>query len=183
LKIYTRTGDQGNTSLLGGTKVSKSALRLDAYGTVDELNSYLGLLADLDDFAGFKEFLRDTQENLFSVGSHLACESDNLISKLPSLESAWIKAVEDAIDKMDQNLPAMKNCILPGGKTSVSFCHIARCVCRRAERRVIGLSEESRVNPIIIQYLNRLSDYLFILARAVGQEQGVPEIPWKPKTK
>ena len=181
MKIYTKTGDLGETSLLGGKRVKKSNPRIDAYGTVDELNSYIGLLISLDDQEDRKKLLAQIQNNLFVMGSHLACASDKKTDNLPVLENSSIIELENQIDEMTNLLPEMKNFILPGGNQHISFCHIARCVCRRAERCVVELNEIEKVESILIQYLNRLSDYIFVLARKIGQETNTPEIPWKSK--
>lgn len=179
-KIYTKTGDKGQTSLLGGTRVSKSHERIEAYGTVDELNSHIGLLADLEVNQHRKGFLRDIQNILFSIGSSLANESEKPSFKI-EVKNEWITELEKEIDKMEENLEPLKNFILPGGHLSVSFCHVARCVCRRAERLVIGIKENSKIDEAIIQYLNRLSDYLFVLSRMMAKELGVKEVIWKMK--
>lgn len=180
MKIYTKTGDKGKTSLLGGSRVLKSSLRIDTYGTVDELNSYIGLLADFEINQQRQELLRNVQNNLFSIGSHLAAEDPAKFDRLPSLEESEIEQLEKEIDKMTSSLPEMRNFILPGGHPEVSYCHIARSVCRRTERLVVALGNEEDVNEIILIYLNRLSDFLFTLARKMAAEHGVEEIPWKP---
>jgi cob(I)alamin adenosyltransferase len=181
LKIYTKTGDKGTTSLIGGTKVAKSDLRIEAYGTVDELNSFIGLCRDLLKNKKSSKVLLKIQDRLFIIGSSLACDpGKELKMKIPNLEEADIIFLEKEIDKMDEVLPAMKNFILPGGHKSVSILHIARCICRRAERCCVRLQIESNEeDSIIIKYLNRLSDYLFVLARFTGHELKVKEIPWK----
>lgn len=181
MKIYTKKGDKGRTSLLGGTRVSKSDDRLNAYGTIDELNSVLGLVSDLEINDQRVSFLRQIQTRLFTVGSSLAAETTRAKDFKPDLISEDISALELAIDQMNEDLPPMKNFILPGGHQLVSTSHIARTVCRRAERLVIKLSEKEDIEEIIIQYLNRLSDYLFVLARKQGFELGVSEIPWRPR--
>ncbi len=183
MKIYTRTGDRGSTSLLGGKRVSKSDVRIDAYGTVDELSSYLGLLADHKENGSRKYFLKTVQEQLFSIGSILAVEPGKSFDYIPEIDEAHIKDIEKQIDKMNEELPEMRYFILPGGHTLISFTHIARCVCRRAERSVALLMKQADVEEIILKYLNRLSDYLFVLSRKVGQELGVEEKPWKPREK
>lgn len=183
MKIYTKTGDKGTTSLIGGTKVSKSHLRIEAYGTVDELNSYIGLCKDLLTDENSKAVLQEIQDRLFTIGSALACDPEKETKmKIPDLKETDITLLEKEIDKMNDVLPAMKSFILPGGHPSISHLHIARCVCRRAERCCVRLeSEKNEVEPIIIKYLNRLSDYLFILARYTGQILNVADIPWKPR--
>ncbi|MEO6233036.1 MAG: cob(I)yrinic acid a,c-diamide adenosyltransferase [Ferruginibacter sp.] len=184
LKIYTKTGDLGKTSLIGGTKVPKSHLRIESYGTVDELNSYIGLVRDhLTDEAS-KTILKEIQDRLFTVGSSLACDPDKEpLMKIPDLKEADVVLLENEIDKMNEVLPAMKFFILPGGHPAVSTAHIARCVCRRAERLCVNMQEhELFVDPLVIKYINRLSDYLFVLSRYIGHLLNVPEIPWKPRT-
>lgn len=183
MKIYTKTGDKGSTSLIGGTKVSKAHLRIEAYGTVDELNSYIGLCRDHITDANSRAVLLETQDRLFTVGSALACDPEKETRlKIPDLHEEDITLLEKAIDKMHEVLPPMKSFILPGGLIAASHLHVARCVCRRAERQVVRLSEESHEVEIIIQkYLNRLSDYLFVLARYVAFLEKAEEIPWKPR--
>ncbi|HEY4111195.1 cob(I)yrinic acid a,c-diamide adenosyltransferase [Puia sp.] len=267
IRIYTKTGDKGSTSLIGGTKVPKSHLRIEAYGTVDELNSFIGLLSDHLSAAGaapapasasplaaaaspspspstavsplvstapapasasplaaiaspspspstavspltaasappaspsataepavaasplFPEaqiLLREIQDRLFTVGSSLACDPDKEPKfAIPDLHEADIQLLESAIDSMDAELPPMKSFVLPGGHPAVSTAHIARCVCRRAERGVVRLQDAGApIEPLVLQYLNRLSDYLFELARFIGHRLAVPEIPWKPR--
>ena len=181
MKIYTKGGDKGKTSLLGGSRVLKSNIRIHAYGTVDELNSYMGLLADQEVNRARIDFIRIIQSTLFTIGSHLAAAPGQDTSKLPEIGLSQVELLEEAIDDMDDALPALKSFLLPGGHQSVSFGHVSRCVCRRAERLVIQLSNEDKVAPIIIAYLNRLSDYLYVLARKMGQELAVEEIPWKGK--
>lgn len=183
MKIYTKTGDKGSTSLIGGTKVSKAHLRIEAYGTVDELNSYIGLCRDHISDADSRAVLLETQDRLFTVGSALACDPEKETKlKIPDLHEEDITLLEKAIDKMHEVLPPMKSFILPGGLIAASHLHVARCVCRRAERQVVRLSEESHEVEIIIQkYLNRLSDYLFVLARYVAFLEKAEEIPWKPR--
>lgn len=182
-KIYTKTGDKGNTSLIGGTKVPKSHLRIEAYGTVDELNSYIGLCRDLlTDDAG-RTVLQEVQDRLFTIGAALACDPvKEPKMRIPDLRDTDIHFLEQEIDRMTEALPPMKHFILPGGHAIVSQLHIARCVCRRAERCCVRLEGEGQeVEAIILQYINRLSDYLFVLARYTGQQLQTPEIPWKPR--
>ncbi|MFN6943646.1 MAG: cob(I)yrinic acid a,c-diamide adenosyltransferase [Cytophagaceae bacterium] len=180
MKIYTKTGDKGTTSLLGGLKVSKSDVRLHAYGTVDELNSYIGLLSDQPVSSTSVDFLRNIQNILFTIGSHLAAGPDNKFP-LPPVEESYVLALEGEIDSINALVPELKSFILPGGHPSISHCHIARCVCRRAERLVISMSEICSVDPLIVKFLNRLSDYLFMLARKMAHDLDIPEIPWKPQ--
>ena len=181
MKIYTKTGDEGQTSLIGGSRVSKAHLRIDAYGTIDELNAYIGLVADLEINHDRIDKLREIQDRLFTIGSSLAVETENSRYRIPDLKEEDIVLLELKIAKMHAFLPELKSFILPGGNQAVSFCHIARCVCRKAERNVIGLSENSFVAPLIVKYLNRLSDYLFILGRKMAQELQLEEILWKPR--
>jgi cob(I)alamin adenosyltransferase len=181
LKIYTKTGDKGQTSLLGGTRVPKHHVRIEAYGTVDELNSWIGLLRDSISDEHDKAILIDTQDRLFTIGSSLASDPDKSKVKIPHLSEDDISLLEREIDMMDELLPEMKSFVLPGGHEIVSKCHITRCVCRRAERRVNELAENEKVDEIIVRYLNRLSDYLFMLARKLGQDLKAKEVPWKPK--
>ena len=181
MKIYTKTGDQGTTSLFGGKRVSKADLRIETYGTVDELNSWIGLVRDQAVNAVRQESLVMIQDRLFTIGSILATEPGNTKVKIPSLTEEDILFLEKEIDAMDTALPPMRSFILPGGHQSVSFGHVARTVCRRAERLTIALHEHETVDPLVIKYLNRLSDYLFILCRKMSEELQAPETPWKPK--
>ncbi|WMJ75602.1 cob(I)yrinic acid a,c-diamide adenosyltransferase [Cytophagaceae bacterium ABcell3] len=178
MKIYTKTGDKGKTSLLGGTRVSKSDARLHAYGTVDELNSWIGLIADLAAQEETAIFLRNIQNTLFVIGSKLAAGPNNKYP-LPELKKEETTALENEIDRMNEILPELKSFILPGGHSTVSHCHIARSVCRRAERYVAELADTSPGAEPILVYLNRLSDYLFVLARKTAFDLNTPEIPWK----
>ena len=183
MKIYTKTGDKGTTSLIGGTKVPKSHLRIEAYGTVDELNSYIGLCKDLLTDEQGKKILLEVQDRLFTIGSSLACDPiKEPKMRIPDLKETDVELLEKEMDKMNEAIPEMKNFILPGGHTTLSHLHIARCVCRRAERCCVRLELESlEVEEIIIKYLNRLSDYLFVLSRYTGHQMKVKEIPWKPR--
>jgi len=183
MKIYTKTGDAGKTSLIGGTKVLKSDLRIEAYGTVDELNSHIGLVSDFCNDDKTKIVLKEIQDRLFTIGSDLACDpKKNTKMPIPDLFESDIKLLEDEMDKMDEQLPVMKKFILPGGLPAVSFAHVARCVCRRAERCCVNLKENNgEVNPLIIKYINRLSDYLFMLARYIGMKNNAAEITWNAR--
>lgn len=181
MKIYTKTGDTGTTSLFGGQRVSKADLRIDTYGTVDELNSYIGLLRDQEVNVARKSILVEIQDRLFTIGSILATEPGNTKVKVPQLFEADVVLLETEIDKMDAVLPPMRFFVLPGGHASVSFCHIARTVARRTERLCIALHSIEKVNPLLIKYLNRLSDYLFVLSRMMSQELACEETPWKPR--
>lgn len=180
MKIYTKKGDKGETSLLGGTVVAKSHLRIESYGTVDELNSWIGLIRDQEFDNHSKNILNHIQDRLFTLGSHLASDPAKKGIKIPDIKEEDITLLEKEIDMMNETLPEMRNFILPGGHTTVSYCHIARCVCRRAERSTVRLNSEEKVEEIIIKYLNRLSDYLFVLSRKLSQDLQAEEIPWKP---
>ncbi|MGC4102003.1 cob(I)yrinic acid a,c-diamide adenosyltransferase [Ferruginibacter sp.] len=184
-KIYTKTGDLGKTSLIGGTKVAKSHIRIESYGTVDELNSYIGLVNDQLTDAHSRIILKEIQDRLFTIGSSLACDPDKEpLMKMPDLKEEDITLLEKEIDTMNETLPVMKSFILPGGHVTVSTTHIARCVCRRAERICVNMQQHDLfVDPLVIKYLNRLSDYLFVLARYAGHLLGAEEIPWKPRVK
>jgi cob(I)alamin adenosyltransferase len=183
MKIYTKTGDAGKTSLIGGRKVLKSDERIDAYGTLDELNSCIGLVSDFSNDAAAKNILKEIQDRLFTIGSELACDPEKKTKMvLPDLHESDVELLEKEIDKMDEELPVMKNFILPGGLPAVSFIHIARCVCRRAERCCVRLKEhDQNEDGLIIKYLNRLSDYLFTLARYTSLKNNAPEIIWKAR--
>jgi len=182
-KIYTKTGDKGSTALIGGTRVPKSHLRIEAYGTVDELNSYVGLCKDLLTDEYNRNLLQEIQDRLFTVGSSLACDPvKEPKMRLPDLMETDITLLENEMDRMNEQMTPMKFFILPGGHPTLSHLHIARCVCRRAERCCVRLQEENdEVAPIVIKYLNRLSDYLFVLTRFTGHLLNVPEIAWKPR--
>ncbi len=180
MKIYTRKGDKGSTQLIGGRRVFKNHIRIEAYGTVDELNSWMGFLSDILSTETDKKQLRLIQEKLFVIASLLACETKQAKMKLPALLQKDITELETAIDRMNEHLPELRAFILPGGNHSVSVCHIARCVCRRAERKIVAMSRKMTVDPLIIAFLNRLSDYLFVLARFTGFKAGVTEIKWQP---
>lgn len=181
MKIYTKTGDKGQTSLIGGTRVPKHHIRIESYGTVDELNSYIGLIRDQQIDEHSKAILIEIQDRLFTIGSSLASDPEKSKMKIPDLKESDIELLEKEMDEMDKTLPEMKSFVLPGGHTTVSYCHLARCVCRRAERLTIHLSENSFVSDLVIKYLNRLSDYLFVLSRKLSQDLNVKEIPWKPR--
>lgn len=181
MKIYTKTGDEGTTSLFGGKRVSKSDLRIDSYGTIDELNSYVGLLRDQEVNHKRKDVLVEIQDRLFTIGSMLATEPGNTKVKIPVLQEGDITFLEKQIDEMDLLLPPMKFFVLPGGHVSISFGHVARTVCRRAERLVIAFNQQEKVESLIIKYLNRLSDYLFVLCRMMTQELQIVETAWKPR--
>jgi cob(I)alamin adenosyltransferase len=181
MKIYTKKGDQGQTSLIGGMRVPKFDLRIESYGTVDELNSHLGMLRDLEISEEYKTQLIDIQQILFTIGSHLAVGKEGSSMKLPELQQQHIEILEKSIDAMDEQLEPMRFFVLPGGHPAVSQAHIARCVCRRAERLVVHLSSEEKVDALILSYLNRLSDYLFTLSRKIASDLGAKEQPWIPE--
>jgi len=183
MKIYTKKGDTGTTQLIGGTRVPKHHARIEAYGTIDELNSFTGLLRDQEISSHHKNILLEIQDRLFTIGSSLATDPGKSKMKLPDLKEEDVVLLETEMDKMEEQLPEMKSFILPGGHTTVSYCHIARCVSRRAERLAVQLSEtnEDAVDPLVLKYLNRLSDYFFVLSRKLGAELGAKEIPWMPR--
>lgn len=182
-KIYTKTGDKGQTSLIGGTRVAKSHIRIESYGTVDELNSYLGLVRDMDGTEQRGNWLREIQDRLFTLGAELATTPDKEVKmKLPDLHESDILWLEQCIDKMNEELPEMRSFILPGGYPAASACHVARCICRRAERLCVAMREqEEEVSDLILRYLNRLSDFLFVLARYIILVNGKEEIPWRAR--
>lgn len=188
MKIYTKTGDDGTTGLIGGTRVKKHHIRIESYGTVDELNSWLGLIRDQEIEVHLKEVLTLIQEKLFTIGAILATDPDRALLKngekprnVPKIKKADIEVLETEIDAMQASLPQMTHFILPGGHTSVSYCHIARTVCRRAERMCAFLYENTPFDEIVLSYINRLSDYLFVLARKLSQILNVEEIKWIPE--
>ena len=181
MKIYTKTGDKGQTSLIGGTRVPKHHIRIESYGTVDELNSWIGLINDQDIAPESKTILSEIQDRLFTIGSSLASDPEKSKMKIPDLHESDIELLEKQIDSMNEVLPEMRFFILPGGHTSISYCHLARCVCRRAERNVIHLHETEYVNEMVIVYLNRVSDYLCVLARVIAHQLNVNEIAWKAR--
>ncbi|PCH50534.1 MAG: ATP:cob(I)alamin adenosyltransferase [Flavobacteriaceae bacterium] len=190
MKIYTKTGDKGKTSLFGGTRVPKYDLRIEAYGTVDELNSYIGIIRDQKIEAHSSQILLKIQHELFTIGSMLATPIEKKILKngkerlnISKINTQSIELLEYEIDKMNESLSEMTHFILPGGHTTVSFCHIARCICRRAERIATQLNDESNIEPQILVYLNRLSDYLFVLARKLTIDNKAQEIQWIPAKK
>ena len=188
MKIYTKTGDNGTTALFGGTRVKKYSARIESYGTVDELNSYIGLIKDQEISEEAKDSLLKIQNELFTLGAMLATPPDKETLKsgkerlnIPKVDTDAILFLENEIDKMDVELPQMTHFILPGGHQAVSFCHVARCVCRRAERLSVELNDSESINDDILKYLNRLSDYLFVLARKLSKDLAVAEIKWIPK--
>ncbi len=181
MKVYTKKGDTGTTQLIGGTRVPKHALRIESYGTVDELNAHIGLIRDQEINSDYVVQLIEVQDRLFTLGSLLAADPETNKMKLPKISEEDVVYLENCIDEMDAQLPEMKFFVLPGGHSTVSYCHIARCVCRRAERITNNLNEVSQVDPIILKYLNRLSDYLFVLSRKLSQDLSATEQPWKPR--
>ena len=181
MKIYTKTGDAGTTALFGGQRVSKAHLRIDTYGTVDELNAYIGLVRDQEVNHKRQSVLVEVQDRLFTVGAILATEPGNTRVKVPSLQETDITFLEKEIDAMDAELPPMRFFVLPGGHASVSFCHVARTVCRRAERLTVALHDQEPIDPLVIKYINRLSDYLFQLSRKMSHELKAEETAWKPR--
>lgn len=181
MKIYTKTGDKGLTSLIGGTRVAKSHIRIESYGTVDELNSWIGLIADQDIDGHDKTILKEIQDRLFTIGSSLASDPERSKMIIPDLSMNDIELLEKEMDQINEHLPALRHFILPGGSNAISYCHIARCVCRRAERIAVHLAAESTVDEKVTIYLNRLSDYLFTLARKIGNDRHIPENQWVPR--
>lgn len=188
MKIYTKTGDSGTTALFGGTRVAKDHIRIESYGTVDELNSHIGLVRDQEINSHYQLILIEIQDRLFTIGALLATPPDKEVMKngelrlqnLGILESD-IELLEKEMDTMEATLPQMTHFVLPGGHTAVSYCHIARCVCRRAERMAVHLSHNEPVSEIAIKYLNRLSDYLFVLARKLTFDLNAKEVQWIPR--
>ncbi|HZJ35409.1 MAG TPA: cob(I)yrinic acid a,c-diamide adenosyltransferase [Gillisia sp.] len=188
MKIYTKTGDKGTTSLFGGTRVPKHHIRIESYGTVDELNAHIGLIKDQEIEVHTKEILNRVQDRLFTIGSTLATEPEKATLKsgkerlsIPKISEEDIMLLEKEMDLMNDALPEMTHFVLPGGHQSVSFCHIARCVCRRAERMATALYEISPFDEMVLKYLNRLSDYLFVLARKLSKDLNAEEIQWIPE--
>lgn len=181
MKVYTKKGDQGTTGLIGGTRILKSSLRIEAYGTVDELNSHVGMLRDLVQDEELVGQLLEIQDRLFTLGSHLAADPVKSKMKLPDITSEDVENLEKWMDKMDEELEPMRFFVLPGGHPTVSHSHIARCVCRRAERIVVDLNQSEPVEAVIMKYLNRLSDYIFVLSRKLTKDLNADEKPWVPR--
>lgn len=181
MKIYTKTGDAGTTALFGGARVPKHHIRIESYGTLDELNSTLGLLRSGGIPVDLDEFLMGLQQDLFVLGSHLAAEPGKVHGYLPELEAGAVERIEQAIDSMEAGLPPLKNFILPGGHALAAQAHICRCICRRAERLVCHLAEQETIPPEIVRYLNRLSDYFFVLARTLNLRMGIADVEWIPR--
>jgi cob(I)alamin adenosyltransferase len=180
-KIYTKTGDLGETSLIGGVRVSKSHIRIESYGTVDELNSYLGLIKDQLSEVETSDLIYEIQDRLFTIGSVLASDPEKSKMKIPDLHETDVVVLENAIDKMNEVLPELKSFVLPGGNILASHCHVSRCICRRAERLVVLLAQNAPVPELIVTYLNRLSDYLFVLARYIVFKNNCIEVAWRPR--
>jgi cob(I)alamin adenosyltransferase len=178
-KIYTKTGDKGKTSLLEGTRVPKYHVRIEAYGTVDELNASMGMLGEEQVLQSFIPLIREVQNKLFTLGSILANDPEKSHFEIPGIEEADIKSLEDSIDQLNDQLDPLKNFVLPGGHPANAWAHICRTVCRRAERRVVELAEQTELDPKVIRYLNRLSDWLFMVARFASKQSGAEEIIWK----
>lgn len=183
MKIYTKTGDKGLTSLIGGTRVPKHHLRIESYGTVDELNAFIGLIRDQEIEGHDKDILKEIQDRLFTIGASLASDPEKSKMKIPDITLGDIELLENEMDRMNDILPELKHFVLPGGNNAISYCHVARCVCRRAERIVVHLAGESFVNEIVSIYLNRLSDYLFMLSRYIGHKKGIAENQWIARIK
>lgn len=188
MKIYTKTGDKGTTALFGGTRVPKHHIRIESYGTVDELNSHIGLIRDQEIASQYKILLTEIQKKLFTLGAILATDPEKAMLKsgkerlnIPKITSKDIEELETEIDSMNQSLPEMTHFVLPGGHTTVSYCHIARCVCRRAERMSTLLNDTEPIDENVLKYLNRLSDYLFVLARKLTYDLHAEEIKWMPE--
>lgn len=181
MKVYTKTGDKGTTALIGGKRVPKNHVRIEAYGTCDELISHIGFVRDYDINVHYKQVLTWIQEDLMVVSSILAADCDSCLEQLPKLSNKSIVKLEREIDQMEKKLVPLRAFLIPGGHLAVSACHIARTVCRRAERIVLTLNEVAEVPAEVQQYYNRLSDYLFVLARAISSDLNVDEIIWQPK--
>ena len=179
MKVYTKKGDKGKTQLLGGSMVNKNHIKLECYGTIDELNAFIGNVYDQEISSFHKEILLKIQNQLFNLGSIISFDGKKDKIKLPNVTAENIEMMEKAIDKMEETLPMLKNFILPSGHPTASICHIARTVCRRAERNLVALGQEEIIDSLHMQYLNRLSDYLFVLARAILKENNAIEIEWQ----
>lgn len=182
MKVYTKTGDKGTTSLLGGKRVSKADLRLETYGTMDEVMSWLGVLIDQSVFQEKRALLREIQDRIFTVNSHLASDPEGSFKILPDLKESDVTLLEKEMDAMTAELPPLKHFVLPGGHPANSYAHVARTVCRRGERQLVALNHESPVDDLVLKYVNRLSDLLFILSRYASFKLQIEEIPWIPRT-
>ncbi|MGX1022895.1 cob(I)yrinic acid a,c-diamide adenosyltransferase [Flavobacterium sp. CS20] len=184
MKIYTKTGDKGKTSLFSGRRVAKHDLRIESYGSIDELNSYIGVVKDHAPSGENLDLINKVQDRLFNIGSILATETEKIKNrkiKIPKIHDTDIEELEKAMDVMNEQLPKMTHFLLPGGHPVVSFCHVARCVCRRAERRITALAQEETVDTNVLKYVNRLSDFLFVLSRYWGKKTNAKEVKWIPK--
>ena len=181
MKVYTKKGDAGETALLGGRRVSKSHMRIEAYGTLDELNAFVGLLRDHVSLENTIEQLLEIQDRIFTIGSHMAMDKEDSKMKLPDIRKTDITDLEQWIDKMEAELEPMRSVVLPGGHVTLSYCHVARPVCRRVERATVSLAHEEHINPDILSYINRLSDYFFMLGRFLAKSLEIKETPWQPK--
>ena len=179
MKIYTKKGDSGSTQLLGGRIVKKNHIRLECYGTIDELNAFVGNIYDNIEKKSHKKFLFKIQNQLFNLGSCIAYDGEKSTLNLPNITENDVALIESEIDKIDNKLPVLKNFILPSGHTTASKCHIARTVCRRAERNLIAIEQDESINHLHLIYLNRLSDYLFVLARSILMENDIPAVEWQ----
>lgn len=181
MKIYTKKGDAGETSLIGGTRVSKAHIRIGAYGTIDELNCFVGLLSSHDVVEPYRTLLKEIQDNLFTLGSLLASDPEKSSMKLPEIEPADVDRLELSMDEMNEILPDLRSFVLPGGHPANSLAHVCRTVCRRAERAAVRLNHETEVPELILKYINRLSDWFFVLARMVSYRAGTEEVKWEPR--
>lgn len=181
MKVYTKKGDAGETALLGGRRVSKSHMRIEAYGTLDELNAFVGLLRDHVSLENTIEQLLEIQDRIFTIGSHMAMDKEDSKMKLPDIRKTDITDLEQWIDEMEAELEPMRSFVLPGGHVTLSYCHVARTVCRRVERATVSLAHEEHINPDILSYINRLSDYFFMLGRFLAKSLEIKETPWQPK--
>ena len=181
MKVYTKKGDAGETALLGGRRLSKSHMRIEAYGTLDELNAFVGLLRDHVSLENTIEQLLEIQDRIFTIGSHMAMDKEDSKMKLPDIRKTDITDLEQWIDEMEAELEPMRSFVLPGGHVTLSYCHVARTVCRRVERATVSLAHEEHINPDILSYINRLSDYFFMLGRFLAKSLEIKESPWQPK--
>lgn len=180
MKIYTKRGDKGQTSLIGGDRVAKHHIRIEAYGTVDELNAHIGLLRSFVSDGLNEQVLAEIQDRLFTIGSLLASAPGSKMI-VPDLKTGDIELLENTIDAMNESLPELRSFVLPAGSTEIAQCHLARCVCRRAERLIVHLDELEKIDEDILAYVNRLSDYIFVLGRYVAFRNNIPEVSWKPR--
>lgn len=183
MKVYTKTGDKGTTSLISGKRVTKYNIRIEAYGSIDELMAFTAVLFDSIDNKNHKAFLLEIQDRLMTSATILAADCDDCGFKLPEINESDIEKIEQEIDAMDAELPQLTHFVLPGGHPAVSNCHVARTVCRRCERLALKVNDEEAPCPMVVKYLNRLSDYFFILSRKLAQELKIDEISWIPRSK